>query len=66
MTPPRFTPDTIILDAIEADERVPGVFAHLGLKCMECVAVNETLRDAARYHDVNLDRILNELNRLTP
>ena len=65
-----FAPDTQIQTALEADPRVPEALRKLGLKCVDrrgewCVAAAvESLADAAAYHDVPLDRILEELNRL--
>ncbi len=68
--PPRFEPGTNILKAIKAGEPVVQAFRRLGLKCVdkageECVAAEvETLADAARYHGIGLDAILDQLNRL--
>lgn len=68
--PFEFTPDTRIADALDLDPRVIEAMKSLGLKCVDrrgemCVAAEvETLTDAARYHDVPLDRILGTLNGL--
>lgn len=67
----RFGAGTLIQQALQRGERVVGAFRRLGLKCVDrrgeaCVAAEvETLADAARYHGLDLDVILNELNRLT-
>jgi len=66
----RFTPETNIRFALEMDDRVPEAFRRLGLKCLDkrnemCVAAEvETLADASRFHDIPLERILQELNTL--
>jgi hypothetical protein len=66
----RFEAGTNIQRALELGERVEEAFRRLGLKCVNtrnemCVAAEvETLADAARYHDLDLERILSELNRL--
>jgi hypothetical protein len=65
-----FAPETRILDALEADDRVVEAFKRLGLKCVDrrdepCPAVAvETLAEASVYHEIPLERILEELNRL--
>ena len=68
--PFRFEPDTRIDKALELGETVVSAFRRLGLKCVDkrnewCAAVEvETLTDAARLHEVPLERILSELNGL--
>lgn len=66
-----FTPSTNIQEALELDDRVVQALQSLGLKCYDakrgelCVAAAvETLADAALYHDLPLDRILERLNGL--
>ena len=67
-----YSADTNILKAIEADERVAEVLKRLGLKCVDrrgelCVAAEvETFADAALYHEIPLERILEALDRLGP
>jgi hypothetical protein len=68
--PFRFTAETNIQAALEMDPRVGEALRRLGLKCVDkrgewCVAVEvENFADAARYHEIDLERILEELNRL--
>ncbi len=65
-----FTPQTNIQTALELDDRVVEALKGLGLKCVDqrnemCVAAAvENLSDAARYHDVPLEKILGTLNAL--
>ena len=65
-----FTPRTNIQEALELSDRVVEALQKLGLKCVDrrnemCVAAAvETLADAARYHDIPLDKILLTLNEL--
>jgi hypothetical protein len=67
-----FDPKTKIQLAIEADPRVVEVLKKLGLKCVDrrgelCVAAEiENFEDAALYHEIPLERILEELDRLGP
>jgi hypothetical protein len=68
--PFRFTPETSIEEALLLDERVGQTLRSLGLKCVDkrgdwCVAAMvETFREAALYHELPLDRILEALNAL--
>jgi hypothetical protein len=67
-----YTAETNIFKAIEADARVADVLKKLGLKCIDrygelCVAAEvETFADAALYHEIPLEKILGELDRLGP
>ncbi len=59
-----FTAETNIQDALELDPRVAEVFRSLGLQCVDCVAAEkENLRIGALYHERDLRKILDELNR---
>ena len=66
----RFEPETNVQKALQAGDQVPPAFKRLGLKCVDkagemCVAAEvETLADAARYHGIRLETLLDELNRL--
>jgi hypothetical protein len=68
--PFRFEPGTNIQAVLLLDDRVAQTLRRLGLKCVDksgetCVAAEvETLADAARYHGVGLEAILNDLNEL--
>lgn len=67
-----YAADTNIAKAIEGDERIVEVLKKLGLKCVDrrgelCVAADvETFADAALYHEIPLDAILEALDRLGP
>ncbi|HYE98827.1 MAG TPA: DUF1858 domain-containing protein [Planctomycetota bacterium] len=71
MPEPKYTPETNIQAALEGDPRVVDVMKSLGVKCVDrrgemCVAAAvETLADAALYHEIPLEKILAELNRLS-
>jgi hybrid cluster-associated redox disulfide protein len=59
---PRFTKETNIQEILNKGEVVEQIFRKLGLKCIQCVAAEkETLQDAARYHGIPVERIINEL-----
>lgn len=73
--PVRFTAESRIFEALMLGPEVRDVFRRLGLRCVHarergletdyCVAAEkETLADAARYHDVDLQKILDALNAL--
>lgn len=71
MTEPfRFTAETNIEKALLLDDRVVKALQQLGLKCVDkrdemCPAATvETLREAALYHEIPLERILSTLNAL--
>lgn len=66
-----FKAETSILDALELGPKVEEAFRGLGLKCPGkpkgewCAAVEvETLSDASRYHEIDLQKILDALNAL--
>ena len=67
-----YAADTNIQKAIEGDPRVVDVLKRIGLKCIDrhgelCVAAEvETFADAALYHEIPLEKILGELDRLGP
>lgn len=67
-----YSADMNIYKAIEADPRVVDVLKKLGLKCVDrhgepCVASEvENFADAAMYHEIPLEKILAELDRLGP
>lgn len=67
-----FTAQTNIAEAMELDPRVVEAFRALGLKCPGrtpqrewCIAAEqETLAEAALYHERDLETILRALNDL--
>jgi len=60
----------LVQEALQAGEPVVEAFRRLGLKCVDrrgevCVAAEvETLADAARYHGIRLETILERLNAI--
>lgn len=69
--PFEFKAETVIVDALDLDPRVIEVFRRLGMRCWPakhdepCVAADrETLAEAALYHDMDLAKLLAELNGL--
>lgn len=59
-----FTAETNIQEALDLEPRVAEVFRNLGLKCVDCVAAEkENLRIGALYHERDLQKILEALNR---
>ena len=66
--PPRthFTGDMTIDEAWRAHPRAPEVFARYDLEgCDGCAArIDERIEEAADAYDIDLDRLLDDLNRL--
>ncbi|MFQ6099151.1 MAG: DUF1858 domain-containing protein [Armatimonadota bacterium] len=52
-------------EILNAHPRASEVFKRLGLHCAECaIARLETLQDCAALHDIDVDRLVAELNEL--
>lgn len=57
------TKDTTIREILEADERLAAILVARGLQCQGCPgAANETLAEAAKGHEADLESLLAELN----
>lgn len=61
----KITKDMIIADVLMKNHSLGAVFVKHGLHCLGCAASNmETISDAAMVHNVNLDDLLDDLNKL--
>ncbi|KKM12949.1 disulfide oxidoreductase [Clostridiales bacterium PH28_bin88] len=59
------TKDMSILEVLQAYPQARDVFARHGMGCIECMgAEGESLEDGARMHGLNLQVLLEDLNRL--
>ncbi len=64
---PRFTPDSLIYEAeLAVDwESLKQFYRERGIHCLNCPAAEiETFADGAKLHKFDIDRHLQELNRL--
>ncbi|MDR3591901.1 MAG: DUF1858 domain-containing protein [Negativicutes bacterium] len=59
------TKDTSVIEALRLYPAAREVFARHGMACGGCMgSVNETIENAAMMHEVDVDALLAELNRL--
>jgi hybrid cluster-associated redox disulfide protein len=60
-----FTKDTPIVDVLRLYPEAREVLTKRGMACIGCMgAANETIENAARAHDIDVESLLTELNRL--
>jgi hybrid cluster-associated redox disulfide protein len=56
--------DTPIIDVLRMFPSAREIFARHGMSCIGCMgSTSETIDKAARMHDVNLELLLQELNK---
>ncbi|WP_258359472.1 DUF1858 domain-containing protein [Moorella sulfitireducens (nom. illeg.)] len=64
VVPLQITRDLSILEVMQAYPQVREVFSRYGMGCLECMgAMNETIAGGARSHGVNLEDLLEDLNK---
>ena len=60
----KITKDTIIADVIQINPNAGQIFASYGMHCLGCmIAHGETVGQAAEVHGVDLEAMLEELNK---
>ena len=60
----RIHKDMYVKDILELDPGIAGVFLKNDLNCLGCPGgKTETLAEAARGHDVDLEKLIGDLNR---
>ena len=60
-----YTRDTPIRDVLTSHEGAAAVFERHGLGCCACMAAEfETLASVASMHDISVEILLDDLNRL--
>lgn len=61
----RVTKDMFICQVLEMHKDMEQVFAKYDLNCVGCPGgAGETISEAAEGHNVNLEKLLNEINEL--
>ncbi|KXZ40733.1 hybrid cluster protein-associated redox disulfide domain-containing protein [Alkalithermobacter thermoalcaliphilus JW-YL-7 = DSM 7308] len=60
----KVTEDMTIMDVLRQDKEVAYVFMKHGLHCLGCPgATMESIKDAANVHGIDLNSLLNDLNK---
>ncbi|MBO5926135.1 MAG: DUF1858 domain-containing protein [Clostridia bacterium] len=58
------TKDMLIMQVVEANPNAPEVLLSYGMHCLGCaIAHGETLEEAAEVHGIDLEKLLNDLNK---
>ncbi len=58
------TADTLIADTLEINEKAPEILTSFGMHCLGCaIAHQETVGEAAMVHGIDLDKLLEALNK---
>ena len=61
----RFTKEMRIFEALQIHPGVQDVLARYGMNCLFCMgATMESLENGAKMHEIDLERLLAELNGL--
>ena len=59
-----FTKDMTIEEALEKSPNARDVFARFGMGCIICSgALMESIEEGAQAHGIDVDELLNELNK---
>ncbi len=60
----KITKDTLIMEAVELNEKAPEILLSYGMHCLGCaIAHGETIAEAAMVHGINVDDLLADLNK---
>lgn len=63
----QITKDTIIGDILDIAPQTAPVFMSIGMHCLGCPASRgETVEQACMVHGVDVESLLNEINKLLP
>lgn len=61
----RFSRDMTILEALQAHPLSREVFLRYGMTCVSCMGAQmESIEVGARIHEIDVDELVDELNRL--
>jgi hybrid cluster-associated redox disulfide protein len=61
----KFTRDMTILEALRTHPRSRDVFMRSGMTCVNCMGAQmESIEEGARMHELDVNQLLEELNRL--
>jgi hybrid cluster-associated redox disulfide protein len=59
------TKDMTIAEVLARSPQTAQVFLSYGMHCLDCpTALGESIEEAAEAHGINVDELLNQLNRL--
>jgi len=57
--------DMNVCDVLEMDDKLEGIFTKYGLNCVGCPGGNrETLIEAAEGHGIDLETLLEDINKI--
>lgn len=60
----KITREMLVCDILDSNPQLEDIFNAHGMNCMGCPGSNaETLEDAAEGHDVDLKKLLEDLNK---
>ena len=60
----KITKDTLIMEAVELNPNAPEILLSYGMHCLGCaIAHGETIAEAAMVHGIDLDELLEQLNK---
>ncbi len=60
----KITREMLVCDILDKNPHLEDIFFSHGMNCMGCPGSNaETLEDAAEGHDVDLEKLLEDLNK---
>ncbi len=60
------TKDTPIIEVLRQCPEAVTIFQCFGMGCVGCLGMTmETVENGAKMHNIPIDRLLNELNKLT-
>ena len=63
----QITKDTIIGDVLDIAPETAPVFMSIGMHCLSCPASRgETVEEACMVHGVDVNALLEEINKLVP
>ena len=56
--------DMLIMDVVEVNPNAPEILLSYGMHCLGCaIAHGETLAEAAEVHGIDLNQLLQDLNK---
>lgn len=61
----KITPDTLMEEIVKFNPETYEILARFGIKCLACDGMlNNTLKECAKAHDLDLDILLKELQQI--
>ena len=58
------TGDMLIMEVVEANENAPEILLSFGMHCLGCaIAHGETVGEAAAVHGIDVNELLDALNK---